>query len=251
MSHTVGKLSSKLKAAPQAALAAEFNRQPSLSVLLSVRNVQNALPALITDLLEVLHDLTPRWDAVIVDEGSRDATAEVAHDLTVHYPQLRYLSRPTAMVSSSVWRIGLNDTQGELLLYRPADSRHDLHDLHKLWRQSRDCDVVLSRSAAGAPLGRIPRLPGVNAGWRGEEPGLQLIRRRMLDAWRSARCGESVLTYMIEKHFPMIEVEVRDIPREGAAPQPTQRVDPVITQAMGALHRPNFMSKIRDFALGE
>ena len=38
-------------------------------------------------LLEVLPELTPRWDVLVMDNGSTDATVEVAHELVGRYPQ--------------------------------------------------------------------------------------------------------------------------------------------------------------------
>ena len=60
----------------------------SLSAVAPVFNVESRLTSILTQLIDVLPDLTPQWSLLIVDDGSTDATSEVAYDFARHYPQV-------------------------------------------------------------------------------------------------------------------------------------------------------------------
>ena len=64
----------------------------SLSVLLPVKDVQATLSDSVHEILDVAADCGERFEVLIIDDGSTDATSEVAHELSRHYPQVRMLS---------------------------------------------------------------------------------------------------------------------------------------------------------------
>ena len=67
----------------------------SLSVLLPVKNAQSTLAPTVHKILDVVSELSEQIELLIIDDGSADATSEVAMDLTRHYPQVQgYLPGP-------------------------------------------------------------------------------------------------------------------------------------------------------------
>jgi glycosyltransferase involved in cell wall biosynthesis len=62
----------------------------SLSVLLPVHNAQSTVGDAIGRLLEILPELTNRFEIIVIDDGSSDATCEVADDWARHYPQVSF-----------------------------------------------------------------------------------------------------------------------------------------------------------------
>jgi len=92
--------------------------QRSLSVLLPVHNAQATLAATVDDLLDVLADSIERFELLIIDDGSTDATGEIAQELTRHYPQVRVMSHGVSMGREAALRTGLNRSQGEVVVVR-------------------------------------------------------------------------------------------------------------------------------------
>ena len=116
----------------------------SLSVVLPVCNDQANLSRRLSSLLEVLPELAGRFEMAVIDHGSSDATAEVAHEMAAGYPQLCVLSYPRPLDGSSVLRHGLQATSGEMVLCL-MDPTADPHDFHRLVRASQATDAVAGR----------------------------------------------------------------------------------------------------------
>ena len=94
----------------------------SLTVLLPVRDAQSTLAATVAEVLEMASDLNERFEVVIIDDGSTDATSEVAWELTRHYPQVRTLRSKRPMGQESALRAGLAQSRGDVVFVR--DGRH-------------------------------------------------------------------------------------------------------------------------------
>ena len=56
-----------------------------------VRNAENTLRGEVESLLEVLPELTDRFEIIVVDDGSSDHTWEAAAELSRKFPQVRVM----------------------------------------------------------------------------------------------------------------------------------------------------------------
>jgi cellulose synthase/poly-beta-1,6-N-acetylglucosamine synthase-like glycosyltransferase len=105
--------------------------QRSLSVLLPVKDVQATLTTSVHQILDVLADSTDQFELLIIDDGSTDATSEVAHELTRHYPQVRVVRHGTSKGHEAAIRSGLKRSQGEVVVMRDENGR--FHLLERRW----------------------------------------------------------------------------------------------------------------------
>lgn len=90
----------------------------SLSVLLPVKNAQATLNTAVHQILDEMTDSGDRFEILIIDDGSTDATSEVAHDLTCHYPQIRLLRHGISRGREAAIRTGLERSRGEVIMLR-------------------------------------------------------------------------------------------------------------------------------------
>jgi glycosyltransferase involved in cell wall biosynthesis len=72
----------------------------------------------VTEVLDVAADLTDRFELLIIDDGSADATSEVADELTRHYPQVRMLRHSKPQGRDAALRTGIAQSRGEVVLIR-------------------------------------------------------------------------------------------------------------------------------------
>jgi glycosyltransferase involved in cell wall biosynthesis len=107
-----------------------------LTVLLPVRDAQSTLISTVTEVLEVASDLTDRLELLIIDDGSADATIEVAEELSRHYPQVRTVRHIKPMGHDAALRTGLAQSNGEVVVVRQGKGP-TLERLHRASRPSR------------------------------------------------------------------------------------------------------------------
>src|SRR3954462_3394156 len=60
----------------------------SLTVVLPVHNGETRLRKSVHEVLELASELTSKFGVLIIDDGSNDATYEVAEELAARYPQV-------------------------------------------------------------------------------------------------------------------------------------------------------------------
>jgi glycosyltransferase involved in cell wall biosynthesis len=101
----------------------------SLSVLLPVRNAQSSLSASVHEILDVVAELTGRFELVIIDEGSTDGTWDVARELAQLYPQIRLRQD-----ARSERRVQMGAAHGDVVIAHNGTSPVDAQEIVRLWR---------------------------------------------------------------------------------------------------------------------
>jgi hypothetical protein len=63
-------------------------------------------------------DVSQRFEILIIDDASSDATSEVAHELCLHYPQIRMIRHKKPIGEEAALRTVLAQTRGEVVCVR-------------------------------------------------------------------------------------------------------------------------------------
>jgi glycosyltransferase involved in cell wall biosynthesis len=234
----------------------------SLSVLLPVHNVQSTLGATVERFLEILPELTRRFEVVIADDGSTDATIEVADELATWYPQVIAVHHAARRGRSEAIRTALERSTGDVLLLGDAESNVRPGDLRRLWAAMDGHDIVLRR----APCPPSSRRPGGREAHAAARGGVQLLSRRAIVSFLDSLADQTtLLAALAERGCAWHEVETADLPQGRHAPRQSARSrsvrpspvhagparpDPAPSAQSGP-KRPNYLSRLRDFALGE
>lgn len=211
----------------------------SLTVLLPVENSEATLTRNIRLLLEVLPELTDRFELLIVDDGSTDATFEVADELARQFPQIRVIRSTTPRGRTRAIQWGIRETSGEYLLLIDEDSSLPIDEIGRLWTASGQHDIVLGRlpSAAAYDPSRFRRLDGPSQG------GYQILRRDVVGTvWDSLGHQLTLRAELARIGGSWFEIEIgtSHIGSYRRGPSPA-------THPRG----PNYLQAIRDFTLGE
>lgn len=104
-------------------------------------NEAGNLGQVVPHVLAALGQLSPRIELIIVNDGSRDATAQVLADLCAVHPQLVALNLSRNFGKEAALTAGLEAAQGDVLFIMDADGQHPtnlLPDMLQKWEQGAD-----------------------------------------------------------------------------------------------------------------
>jgi len=127
--------------------------RPDLSICLPACNEEQNLAPMLEHVVGEIAPRCPRFEVVVVDDGSDDATPAVLERLAATYPQLRVLRHPHRRGYGAAARTALAGAEGELLLLTDADLQFQLADVDLLLREIPSCDLAIGyRSPRADPL---------------------------------------------------------------------------------------------------
>jgi glycosyltransferase involved in cell wall biosynthesis len=111
----------------------EIPKFRSLSVFFPAYNDAPSLPGLLQKTFEVLERHVEDYEVVVVNDGSRDNTAEVLDDLRRAYaPHLRVITHPENRGYGGALRSGLAAARKEFVFYTDGDGQYDVGELPAL-----------------------------------------------------------------------------------------------------------------------
>ena len=151
----------------------------SLSVILPVQNAENQLEAKVTELLEVISELTSDFELLIVDNGSSDDTEEVAMELDREYPQINILRHSQPTESMVAARKGIARSTGDMMLIHDINSPLSADAIRQFWEMRNDKELVFARSESAHATTKSPRIVRStdSSSWN----GTQMLRREAVN----------------------------------------------------------------------
>lgn len=154
----------------------------SLSVILPVHNVEKQLADRVVELLEVFAELTSQLELLIVDDGSTDATEEVAMELCRKYPQVNILRHTSDSRDMAAARAGIKKTTGDMVLIHDINSPLGGDAIRQFWAMRDDQELVFARSEPA----HGPRSPRFARQQTSAWTGTQMLRREAVDELQDA-----------------------------------------------------------------
>ncbi|MBI3750320.1 MAG: glycosyltransferase family 2 protein [Chloroflexi bacterium] len=120
-------------------------RVPELSYFFPAHDEEANLPALVAEALATLPGLAARFEIVIVDDGSRDATPRLADELAAAHPEVRAVHHPTNLGYGAALRSGFAASRFGVLAFTDGDRQFHVEDLGRLL-------AVLAPGGAAGPV---------------------------------------------------------------------------------------------------
>lgn len=145
-----------------------------LSVIIPAKNEEQNLPLLIKQLFVVLHGLGRPFEAIVVNDGSTDASLSVLRSLASSRPELRVIDLARNYGQTAAMMAGFEHAHGDIIIPIDADLQNDPADIPLLlakleegydvvsgWRKNRQ-DAALKRNFVSRVANvAISRLSGV------------------------------------------------------------------------------------------
>lgn len=211
----------------------------SLGCFFPVFNEEENIGPLLDEALATLGRFANRFEIVVVDDGSKDGTAEVVRSYAARHPEVRLVAHPTNLGYGHALRSGLDHTRGDVVALVDGDRQFRLDDIGLLAARLGEADIVAGyrvkrvdgrRRLAIARVYHIVlrRMFGLHL--RDVDCGFKLIRRAVIDAValqlvsQSAFISPELLIRAERAGFRIVEVGVPHHPRvagrsKGATPR--------------------------------
>ena len=137
---------------------APATKPAGLSVFFPAYNDSGTIASMVIRAVKAASELTPDYEVIVIDDGSADATAEIADELVRTYPDhVRAIHHPRNRDYGAALQTGFRSATKELVFYTDGDAQYDPAELAVLWaRMAADVDVVNGYKISRAdPLHRI------------------------------------------------------------------------------------------------
>jgi glycosyltransferase involved in cell wall biosynthesis len=135
-----------------------MNETPEVSFVIPVYDEEPILHAAVVDLRERLEPYGLSYEIILAENGSRDATAEVARQLGARYSEVRLLQSATPNYGLAL-RQGILQARGELVICEEIDLCDvDFHLRALGLLRAKSADFVIGSKLIGGALDERPAL---------------------------------------------------------------------------------------------
>jgi glycosyltransferase involved in cell wall biosynthesis len=120
---------------------------PELSIIIPSYNEELRLPATLDKIASYIRSSRRNTEVIVVDDGSKDRTAQLAESYRGKLPNLRVLSNDVNRGKGYSVRHGSLEALGEVILFTDADLSAPIEEADKLLAALQDHDVAIGSRA--------------------------------------------------------------------------------------------------------
>jgi len=139
-----------------------------LSIVLPTYKEKENLSVLVPQIESAFEGLSGEagFEIIVVDDGSKDGTAELLGDFNKRFGNVRLIERGGLYGIGSALRDGYNAARGEFILSSDADLSFRPEDMKRLYEKIKEgCDLVLGYKIKYVPISEAGADGGVKDAW--------------------------------------------------------------------------------------
>ena len=178
-----------------------------LSLIIPAYNEEKRLPKTLTEIDGYLRTKDYDYEILVVNDGSKDKTVEIAKNLVPGIKNLRVTGYNINQGKGYAVRFGMMEAKGDFRLFTDADNSTSIDQVERMWPEfEKGADIVIgSRDVEGAILD--PPQPWIRHILLGE--GFKLFRKLVVGLWKieDTQCGFKCFTKeAAENIFPKCRI---------------------------------------------
>lgn len=190
-------------------------------------NEEDSIASTVEGVVKVLKDLKLNWELLVVNDGSKDKTAEVVKELEKRYPGVKLVNHEKNQGYGRALKTGFKEAKYPWVAFVDSDGQFDFSEIKKLLVHTDEADVVLGyRLNRADPFQRriftwgwkmlAMVLLGLNV--RDYSCGFKLIKKKVIEDISPIESEEKVtqiemLIKAKKKGYKFAEVGVHHYPR--------------------------------------
>jgi len=126
------------------------SRVPEVSIVIPAYNEARRIVPTLTSRAEYFDALSLPYEIIVVDDGSRDATAAVVHEVARQHAAVRLIRLPSNLGKGAAVRTGVRNAGGRLVLFDDADGATPIGELARL-REAIDAGAQVAIGSRAFP----------------------------------------------------------------------------------------------------
>jgi glycosyltransferase involved in cell wall biosynthesis len=206
---------------------------PGLSIVIPAYNEEQNLVAAVEKVSDVAQKLHMDYEIILVNDGSRDRTGEIARDdLAGRIPNFRLIEHSPNRGYGGALKAGFADSTYELISFLPADNQFDFNEVRLLLDKMEPDVMIVSGRRVDRQDNMIRKFNGF--GWnlvvrilfgyliKDIDCGFKLLRRELLDHIHLESDGAMIDTELLAetraRGYKIVEVPVTHLPRTAGSP---------------------------------
>ena len=202
----------------------------SLSIVLPAYNEEANAERAVEQVSAVARQLGMDYEIILVNDGSKDRTGEIGHELERRVPNFRLVEHSPNRGYGGALKVGFAAATKELVAFVPADNQFDFHEVNRLLEGLARADIV-SGYRAQRQDHFVRKLNAL--GWNTVvqvlfgtlchdiDCGFKVFRREILDHVNLASNGAMIDTELLAgakaRGYRIAEVSVTHLPRTAGA----------------------------------
>ncbi|MHC4423977.1 MAG: glycosyltransferase family 2 protein [Planctomycetota bacterium] len=127
---------------PQARIDSGREKAVSISVFFPCYNEQDNIARTAEQALAVLEKLTADFEVIIIDDGSSDATGQIADRIAGQNSRVKVVHHPTNLGYGAALQSGFKAAAKKLVFYTDGDGQFDIQELPPLLPLIKQYDIV-------------------------------------------------------------------------------------------------------------
>jgi len=200
----------------------------SLSVFFPAYNEEPNIEKTVKDAIRVLEKVVLKYEVIIIDDGSKDKTGEIADKLASENNDIRVIHHNPNKGYGEALKSGFYNAKYDWIAFTDSDGQFDFSELPKLLEKTDEADLVVGyrlnrndpivRKVNGWLWTRLNNLLlGINV--RDVDCAFKLIKKEVIDSiprlqsTRGGMISPELLAKAHKKGFKIIEVGVHHYPR--------------------------------------
>lgn len=113
-----------------------------ISLVLPAHNEEPNIRAVVEEASQVLPTAFSDYEVIVVNDGSKDRTLEIAQELAVENPHVKVVNHPVNRGYGAALTSGFNAATGDFVMFMDSDRQFDINDIHRLTPYVEDYDIV-------------------------------------------------------------------------------------------------------------
>lgn len=119
------------------------SKLPELSIFFPFWNEEKNIQRVVEDAIPVAQKVASKWEILMIDDGSKDATLERALALEKKHKNLRVISHSPNRGYGAALKEGFSNSRYDVVVFTDGDGQFDFSQIEKFIESIDDADIVI------------------------------------------------------------------------------------------------------------